>query len=118
MLVAYDLLRYRWPDGHAIVQVPTSMRLAVLQAAHVTAHQLSRKMYDVLRLRIWWPALRREVIRYVENYPQCVRIRIPVPYEKPRWRYSRHQLGLSSFTSMCTVDLKCGLCRLGAANVS
>ena len=44
MFVADDLLRYRWPDGHATVYVPASMPTGgVLEAAHATAHQIAEE---------------------------------------------------------------------------
>ena len=39
-------------------------------------------MYESLRLSFWWPHLRHDIERYVEDCDRCTRTRMPVPTRK------------------------------------
>ena len=61
---------------------PIRSRQDILTTTHSTAHQLPGKMYESLRLRFWWPHLRHDIERFVEDCDRCTRTRMPVPKRK------------------------------------
>lgn len=55
------------------VYVPAHQRAALLEGAHSLAHQSAEKLLAALRLRLWWPSIRRDVKRHVSTCDSCVR---------------------------------------------
>lgn len=55
------------------VYVPAHQRAELLEGAHSLAHQSAEKLLAALRLRLWWPSMRRDVKRHVGTCDSCIR---------------------------------------------
>jgi IS30 family transposase len=56
--------------------------MQLLEIVHSTAHQSAAKMLVALKLRYWWPSIRRDIIQYVSRCINCNSNRAPNPKRK------------------------------------
>ena len=82
LVIHNDLLHVRNHTKQLVLYVPVSARDEILKTAHSAAHQLADKMYVTLKIRFWWPSLKRDICRHVDACAVCMRKRMPVPARK------------------------------------
>jgi hypothetical protein len=69
---------YKKDGERQLLVIPKQLRHQVLHAAHSLSHRGRRKILAVLRLRVWWPAMGRDVSCWTRCCDVCQR-NVPLP---------------------------------------
>ena len=82
LVIHNGLIHIRNAAKQLVAYAPLAARDDVLKAAHSTAHQSTDKMHAALKIRFWWPSMKRDIARYVDQCMPCTKARMPVPTRK------------------------------------